>query len=743
MYPTAHVGPGAEDMSEDEEASLVQERDRTLRTALDQIQQRRRAPANPPSPPSAVDAIEHQFKECHGSSDAAVDGDSAAAAKPSPPQGPLEALRQREWLLNLQEQQELQRLKVALSSPVQQELTEEKEEQLLFNGEVPPLLPVQSTAAALCTTTASSTCTSSTSTHSITSTSSTASSSQHSTCTTTSATCPSNSARSGPNRGSMGSRGRGGNRSRPPCVHHNSRGRPFARREHPQQGQSVQQTKARNGHHKRHSMGQPRSALTIESSQIGRPKATGGRWGHEHRLQSRENLMQQMPNERDWVSSYPSSSSTPTHAALRPNGVPTTTAASNAPARPANSPKNTTEPPVWQQGVMPLSVQDEASMLAQAIELSRLDEGAASIEEEQLRMVLEQSRQEARGRGGGGNNRRGASRFPRRGWGAPGRGGGAERHPQMEAPLPPVSPNLLNRITIVGSIDAGRLTSGAMPPPLPLVQPPPAPPPSSPNAEPTVTFDQWLSLCSRYMPLLAQGMVELQRTCAAVRSAAPSLDGAPLLLPPPPLWSSRFPPGGAQSPLSPMAPPMTPPMNSITSPMAPPPMGPSHMAPADGGIFNPAPSAFQCIPQPARPPRPVRGAGHNAGLHQKNVQQHHQQMPAAHVGKRQHLNEQVHSGGQSLGDVGHRLHQKNMQQHPHQPPAAANTSRKQQPTEQVHSCGQGSDDTGHRQLQKPAQQQPLAANMGSKQHTSEQPHALCRGGARAKKKRKGGKPTSS
>lgn len=222
-------------------------------------------------------------------------------------------------------------------------------------------------------------------------------------------------------------------------------------------------------------------------------------------------------------------------------------------------------------------------------------------------MVLEQSRQEARGRGGGGNSRRGASRFPRRGWGAPGRGGGAERRPQMEASLPPVPPNLLNGMTIVGSIDAGRLTSGTVPPPPPLhlVQPPPAPPPSSSNAEPTVTFDQWLSLCSRYMPLLAQGMVELQRTCAAVRSAAPSLDGAPLLLPPP-LWSSRFPPGGAQSPLSPMAPPMTTPMNSpITSPMAPPPLGPSHMALPDGGIFNAAPSAFQCVPQPARPPRPV------------------------------------------------------------------------------------------------------------------------------------------
>ncbi|XP_049525713.1 filaggrin-2 isoform X2 [Dermacentor silvarum] len=723
MYPTAHVGPGAEDMSEDEEASLVQERDRTLRTALDQIQQRRRAPAHPPSPPSAVGVNEHQLKECHDSSDAVVDGDSTAAAKPPPPQGPLEALRQREWLLNLQEQQELQRLKVALSSPVQQELTtEEKEEQLLFNGEVPPLLPVQSAATATCTTTASSTCTASTSTCS------TSSSSQHSTSTTTSA--PTNSARSGPNRGSMGGRGsiggrgRGGNRSRPPCVHHNSRGRPFARREHPQQG---------------------------------------GRWGQERRPQSRENVMQRMPSERDRAPSYPSGSSTPTHMTIRPSGAPATTAASNAPsnppARPANSPKKTTEPPVWQQGVVPLSAQDEASMLAQAIELSRLDDGAASIEEEQLRVVLEQSRQEARGRGGGGNSRRGASRFARRGWGGPGRGGGAERRPQMEASLPPVPPNLLNGMTIVGSIDAGRLTSGSVPPPPPLhlVQPPPAPPPSSSNAEPTVTFDQWLSLCSRYMPLLAQGMVELQRTCAAVRSAAPSLDGAPLLLPPP-LWSSRFPPGGAQSPLSPMAPPMTTPMNSpITSPMAPPPLGPSHMALPDGGIFNAAPSTFQCVPQPARPPRPVRGAGHNAGLHQKNVQQHHQQMPAAHVGKRQHPNEQsskpcmqAHGGGQSSGDVGHRLHQKNMQQHqhPHQLSAAANASKKQQPTEQVHGGGQSSDDTGHRQHQKPAQQQPqqpLAANMGSKQqqHTSEQPHALCRGGAHAKKKRKGGKPTSS
>ncbi|KAL1481900.1 hypothetical protein MTO96_015216 [Rhipicephalus appendiculatus] len=256
MFQTTRADPGAGNMSEDEEASLVQERDRTLRTALDQIQQRRRAP--PHTPQSAL------FCSC-------------SRTPPSPPQGPLEALRQREWLLNLQEQQELQSLKVALSSPVQQELTlEEKEEQLLFNGEVPLLLPVQSSAPATCTTT------------------------------------------------------------------------------------------------------------TV---------AVGGQ---ERRPQGTENPTQQMPQ------------------------------ATNERGR-ANSPKKTTELPSWQQKAMPLSVQDEAAMLAQAIELSHLDDGADSkVEEEQLRIVLEESRQEAqRRRGGGGNHRRGASRFGRRGWGGPGRGGGS------------------------------------------------------------------------------------------------------------------------------------------------------------------------------------------------------------------------------------------------------------------------------------------------------------------------------
>ncbi|XP_037517845.2 knob-associated histidine-rich protein-like [Rhipicephalus sanguineus] len=109
---------------------------------------------------------------------------------------------------------------------------------------------------------------------------------------------------------------------------------------------------------------------------------------------------------------------------------------------------------------------------------------------------------------------------------------------------------------------------------------------------------------------------------------------------------------------------------------------------------------------------------------------------------------QIHVGGQASGDAGHRQHHKNVQHHPHQQPptAAANAGRKQQHTEQVQGNGQGSDDAGHRQHQIPVQQQPQqppATNMINKPHTSEQPHAPCRGGARAKKKRKGGKPTCS
>ncbi|KAH8022707.1 hypothetical protein HPB51_001928 [Rhipicephalus microplus] len=449
---------------------------------------------------------------------------------------PLVALRQREWLRNLQEQQELQSLKVASFSPLKQDLTlKEKEEQLLFNGEVPPLLPVQSSAPATCTTTTVSS-TSSTSTPCSITTSS------HSKCTTTSSTMGSmNSMRARASRASSGSRGRGSSRSRPPSVHHNSRGGPLHRR---------------------------------------------GQHGH------------------------------------------------------ANSPQKTTELASWQKKATPVSVEDEAAMLAQAIELSHLDSAADSkLEEEQLRIVLEQSRQETQRRiGGGGNHRRGASRSGRRGWGGPGRGGGTAESCPQASPPPHLAgpPNRRNGFTIVGSIDAGPLTSGAKlsppslhqvpphPPKPPLLPPPPPPhqplpsPPSSTSAEPAVSFDQWLSLCSRYMPLLAQSMVELQRTCATMRSVAPSLEGSPLLLPPP-LWSPHFPPPAAQSPLSPMPPPppLNPPMNpplkspmtsSTTSPMGlPPSIGPSHVAPLEGGLLSAvAASTFQCLTPPVRTPRPSR-----------------------------------------------------------------------------------------------------------------------------------------
>ncbi|XP_077563953.1 uncharacterized protein LOC144179462 isoform X6 [Haemaphysalis longicornis] len=51
MFPRARVRPRAEETPEDEEASLLQQRDLTLRSALDQIQQRRRHPRHSPPPP--------------------------------------------------------------------------------------------------------------------------------------------------------------------------------------------------------------------------------------------------------------------------------------------------------------------------------------------------------------------------------------------------------------------------------------------------------------------------------------------------------------------------------------------------------------------------------------------------------------------------------------------------------------------------------------------------------------------
>ncbi|KAH9367646.1 hypothetical protein HPB48_017439 [Haemaphysalis longicornis] len=95
-----------------EEASLLQQRDLTLRSALDQIQQRRRHPRHSPPPPPRPLAT----KEEEGERRAAV---PTPAPHPQGGGGPLEALRQREWLLNLQEQQELQRLRAPATPPRQ------------------------------------------------------------------------------------------------------------------------------------------------------------------------------------------------------------------------------------------------------------------------------------------------------------------------------------------------------------------------------------------------------------------------------------------------------------------------------------------------------------------------------------------------------------------------------------------------------------------------------------------------
>ncbi|KAK8777969.1 hypothetical protein V5799_020691 [Amblyomma americanum] len=240
MLPRARVLSGTEDVvSEDDEASLVQERDRTLRSALDQIQQRRRTP--PVRQAASSPALEPQPKDTDNAHPLATPPPPAPCAQ----QNPLEALRQREWLLNLQEQQELQRLKAATPPLPLHKDAVEKEDQLLFNGEVASTSP----ACCLATTTVTSTCTMTASTCSVTSTCST--SPKHSAASTRSNTMltvcsavsntPSAFTRPMTNRGGSLLRGRGSNRSRA-LLHHNHRGggsssRPFPRRDHPQQQQ--------------------------------------------------------------------------------------------------------------------------------------------------------------------------------------------------------------------------------------------------------------------------------------------------------------------------------------------------------------------------------------------------------------------------------------------------------------------------------------------------------------------------
>ncbi|KAM7283365.1 hypothetical protein ISCGN_000474 [Ixodes scapularis] len=91
-------------MSEDEATELVaivQQRDKTLQSALQQIQLHRSQPEERPHSPSFMSPR----------------GTSTPPPPPPPYQepGPLEALRQREWLLNMQEHQEIQCLEAAVN----------------------------------------------------------------------------------------------------------------------------------------------------------------------------------------------------------------------------------------------------------------------------------------------------------------------------------------------------------------------------------------------------------------------------------------------------------------------------------------------------------------------------------------------------------------------------------------------------------------------------------------------------
>lgn len=342
MFPRARVRPRAEETPEDEEASLLQQRDLTLRSALDQIQQRRRHPRHSPPPPPRPLAT----KEEEGERRAAV---PTPAPHPQGGGGPLEALRQREWLLNLQEQQELQRLRAPATPPRQEECPRrEEEEQLLFNGECPPSPPP------------------------------------------TPAPPPKEpSSPRSPARGAAGGWRRG----------------------------------ARGG---------PTSRFPLR----------GRRGAPPHRFQ------------RGWMPSYQ-------HPRREGMG---SSSSSPGPVRGEGKEEH------WQEKALPRSEQDEASMLARALELSRLDDVCSRAEEDEQVCA-------AVARSGG----RGPARRQRR------RGGW-----RPEGPPPGV---------VVGSIDAQQAEGG-------------------------VSFGQWLSLCSRYMPLLAQGLRELQRT-------APLPPAHPVPFPPP------------------------------------------------------------------------------------------------------------------------------------------------------------------------------------------------------------------
>lgn len=73
--------------------------------------------------------------------------------------------------------------------------------------------------------------------------------------------------------------------------------------------------------------------------------------------------------------------------------------------------------------------------------------------------------------------------------------------------------DLPDTVTVVGTIDARNLMHSK-------VDGEPGDPSGAPRKEENadMSFDQWLSLCGKYMPLLTRGMMEVQKSCVAVQN---------------------------------------------------------------------------------------------------------------------------------------------------------------------------------------------------------------------------------
>lgn len=306
---------------------------------------------------------------------------------------------------------------------------------------------------------------------------------------------------------------------------------------------------------------------------------------------------------------------------------------------------------------MPRSEQDEASMLARALELSRLDEVLSCAEEERLcAAALEQSRREHRGGGG----RRGA------------RGGGGPPFPRRNswrasATPPEELPNDLlslgNKLCIVGSINAAShpmAASGGAEESAAVALSPSGSAAEAPAAEPDVSFDQWLSLCGRYMPLLAQGMVELHRTCAAVRSVVPAFDGGPIPFPPPVWPPLQLPPPAPPTgvtpplPLSGLPPSTLPGMASAAAALLaafpPPAMAPLSVAPPQSPVASPTQPPPPLASLPLAPPATLIAELTGSALRTN----HYGQLPRP-------VTNGGGDGGQTSGEAGPR--QKNSTRH--------------------------------------------------------------------------------